>query len=93
MVITASTWRKNLRGVDAVDLTYQGVRRTVRSHLSEEPSAVAEVYQELIEGLCYKRAQRQLGIKVNVDRPPSRVELEDLVRREGLAVIHLDLNL
>lgn len=93
VVITSSTWRKNLRGVDAVDLTYQGVRRTVRSHLSEEPAAVAEVYQELIEDLGHRNAQRQIGIKVNVDRPPTQGELEDLVRREGLAVLHLDLNM
>jgi hypothetical protein len=91
VVITASQWRKNLRGVDAVDVTYQGVRRTVRSHLSEEPLIVAEVYRELIEDLGYRKAQRQLGLKVNVERAPTREELEDLVRREGLAAIHLDL--
>lgn len=93
VVITASNWRTNLRGVDAVELTYQGERQSVRSHLLEEPSEVAEVYRELIEHLGYRKAQRQLGIKVNVDRPPTRAELEDLVRREGLAVIHLDLTI
>ena len=37
------------------------------------------------------KAGRQMGIRINVDRVPTVDELEEAVRREGLAVIHLTL--
>jgi hypothetical protein len=38
-----------------------------------------------------ERAQRELEIRVNVDRDPSRAELVDLVERTELSILTLEL--
>ncbi|MCA1781430.1 MAG: nitroreductase/quinone reductase family protein [Dermatophilaceae bacterium] len=91
VVLTGAPWRVNLRGREEVEVTYRGERRPARAQLVEDPAAVAQVYRELIEEIGPDKAGRQMGIRINVDRVPTLEELEEAVRRDNLAVIHLNL--
>ncbi len=90
LVLTSSGWRVNLRGGPVpVGLTLLGRRVPATAVLDEDPVAVAEVYQRLIDEVGVANAGRRLGIRVNVDRAPTRDELGDAVRREHLSVVRL----
>lgn len=91
-VLTNSGWRINFRGVASVELTLKGERRRGRAELVENPEEVARVYAKLIDEYGYERAGRRLGIKINVDRPPTHEELLDVIRRSGLSLLALDLD-
>jgi hypothetical protein len=90
-ILTNSGWRVNLRGDAPVEVTLKGGLRRGRAELVEEPEKVARVYADLIGEYGYQRAGRRLGIRINVDRMPSREELIDLVWRTGLSVVVLNL--
>ncbi len=91
LVLTNSGWRANLRGGPEVTVTLLGRQRPARAHLVEDPDAVAEVYRSLIEAAGHTRAGRRMGIRINVPRTPTHDELADAARRDGLALIYLDL--
>ena len=91
MVLTNSGWRVNLRGGADVTVTLHGRDRPARAELVEDPDAVAGVYRALIEEAGYARAGRRMGIRINVPRVPTHEELAEASRRDGLAVIHLDV--
>ena len=52
-------------------------------------TTMAQAYQRLIDEVGVANAARRLGIRVNVDRAPTRDELVDAVRREHLSVVRL----
>jgi hypothetical protein len=58
----------------------------------ENPEEVARVYAKLIGEYGYERAGRRLGIRINVDRPPTHEELLDVIRRSGLSLLIIDLD-
>ncbi|MDC7122768.1 nitroreductase/quinone reductase family protein [Cellulomonas fimi] len=89
LVLTSSTWRLNLRDRTDVEVTLRGVRRPAAAELVEEPTAVAAVYARLIDEVGPRRAVRQLGVRVNVGRTPTRDELVEAVVRDHLAVVLL----
>lgn len=89
-VLTNSGWRVNFRGGAPVEVTLKGERRRGHADLVEEPAQVARVYATLIEEHGYERAGRQLGIRINVDRPPTHEELIDLMRRSGLSLVAIE---
>ena len=92
LVLTSSTWRVNLRGRPTpVEHTLLGERIPATAELEERPAVVAEVYERLIEKFGLARAGRRLGIRINLDRAPTRDELAEASRREHLSVVHLDL--
>ncbi len=91
-VLTNSGWRVNFRGGASVEVTFKGERRPARAELVENPEEVARVYANLIEEYGYEQAGRRLGIRINVDRPPTREELLDLMRQSGLSLVTLDLD-
>jgi deazaflavin-dependent oxidoreductase (nitroreductase family) len=91
LVLTNSGWRANLRGGPDVMVTLLGRQRPARAQLVEEPDAVAEVYRSLIEAAGHTRAGRRMGIRINVPRTPTHAELADAARRDGLALIYLDV--
>ena len=91
-VLTSSPWRSNLRGGGAeVEATIAGERRRGRAELEEDPEEVARVYADLIGEYGYEQAGRRLGIKINVDRMPTRGELVGAIRRSGLSVVTIVL--
>jgi hypothetical protein len=90
LVLTSSAWRVNLRGGPTpVGLTLLGRRVAATAVLQEDPFAVAEVYQRLIEKHGLAEARRRLGIRINVDRVPTHEELVGAVQRDHLSVVHL----
>ncbi len=90
LVLTSSGWRVNLRGGPVpVQLTLLGHRVPATAVLEEDPVPVAEVYERLIDEAGLAKAGQRLGIRINVDRAPTRDELVDAVRREHLSVVRL----
>ncbi len=92
LVLTSSRWRVNLRGGSTpVEVTLLGRRMDATAVLDEDPETVAEVYGRLIDELGVDTAGRRLGIRITVDRAPTREELVEAAKREHLSVVHLDL--
>lgn len=92
LVLTSSRWRVNLRGGPTpVQVTLLGQPRTATATLQEDPVAVSDVYERLIGEFGVDKAGQRLGIRINVDRVPTRDELMEAVSREHLAVILLDV--
>ncbi|MGB7818149.1 MAG: nitroreductase/quinone reductase family protein [Ornithinibacter sp.] len=93
LVLTSSGWRFNLRGrPTAVEVTLFGRRLPATAVLVEDPDAVADVYGELIEAVGVAKANRRLGIRINLDRAPTHGELCEAARRDHLSVLHLDVD-
>ena len=91
-VLTNSGWRVNFRGGAPAEVTLEGERRRAHAELLENPEEVARVYANLIEEYGHEQAGRRLGIRINVDRPPTHEELLDLMRRSGLSLVTIDLD-
>ena len=84
-VLTNSGWRFNFRGGASVEVTFKGERRRARAELAWNSEEVARVYENLIEEYGHEQAGRHLGMRINVDRPPTHEDLLDLMRRSGLS--------
>lgn len=91
LVLTSSRWRVNLRGRPEVEVTLRGSRRAASAELIEDPAVVAEVYARIIQDVGHRKAARRMGIRVNVDRAPTLTELTEAARRDGLALVYLDV--
>ncbi len=82
-------WRLNFRGGAPVVVTIEGRRRPGRGELVEDPEEVARLHGLLLNRLGLKNAQR-LGLRVNVDREPSRDELKAVLAGRGVVRVELD---
>ena len=89
IVITQHTWRVNVRGGAAIEVTYRGHRQMMHADLDEDPTSIAATLHRVIERIGWTAAQRQLGLKINVGRTPSLPELESAVREFNLASLTL----
>jgi hypothetical protein len=90
-LLTNSSWRHNFEGGRALEVTYRGVRRPAHAQLISDPDTVTTIYHDMINDLGVQQAQRRLGIRINVQRAPSRDELRDAIVRSGLSVVRIDL--
>lgn len=90
-VLSSSPWRVNFRGGRDIAVTFHGQRRSARASLTEDPDAMALLYRQLIDEGGLEDAGRQLGLRINVDRPPTHEELRAMIERSGLAAIWIDL--
>ena len=88
-VPTGSRWRINLRGGAPVEVTIGGMRKAGYAELVEEPDEVVRVYEELLDRLGTRNAQR-VGLRVNVDRDPTREELKAALVDHGAIRVRLD---
>ena len=88
-VVTAATWRVNLRGGADVAVTLRGRRQPMHATLEEDPSAVAVAYQEIISRLGWLKASRYLGISGPDGLQPTVLELKGAAREYGWSVITL----
>jgi hypothetical protein len=91
VVLSTSGWRKNFQNGAEVEVVLHGTVRKARATLLDHPSMVAEIYERMIDQFGMRHAKRWLGIKINVDRKPTRDELTEMARRSGLGVIWIDL--
>ena len=74
MTFGGGAWKVNLRGGADLEVTIDGRRRAAHAELEDDPERVTEIFDRLLRGLGNKRANR-LGLKVNVDRPPTLEEM------------------
>lgn len=58
--------------------------------LVDDPAAVAALYDRLIGEVGWRKAARELGVRINVERRPTIDELQDAARRSDLSVIWVD---
>ena len=89
LIPSASRWRFNLRGGAPVTVTLGGIIRSGYAELIEDLDGVARAYEELFGRIGAKNAQR-VGLRVNVDREPSREELKAAVADHGAIRVTLD---
>jgi hypothetical protein len=89
-VLTNSPWRRNFLGGLAIEVTYRGARRAAEATLVDDAEVVTDVYVDLFDSLGWKAAPRRLGLRVNVDRAPTRDEIAQVVRESGLSLVRLD---
>lgn len=90
-VLSNSPWRVNFRGGRDIEVTLETKRRPAHASITEDVDEVAAIYESQIAHFGHEQAGRHLGLRINVDRPPTRDELRDLVRSVGLTVIWIDL--
>jgi alpha-D-ribose 1-methylphosphonate 5-triphosphate diphosphatase PhnM len=57
--------------------------------LIDDPHEVTDVYMRLIDELGIKQARRRLGLRFNVDRVPTRSELQEAIQRSGLSIVRI----
>ena len=91
LLFTNSEWRHNFRDGREIEVTYRGQRRPARATLIDEPAIVAALYQKRFGEMDRRRAQRDLGVRVSLDLPPTRQEWLDLVKREGMSIVEIAL--
>lgn len=90
-VLTNSGWRHNFAGGRDIEVTYRGQRLPARAQLIDDADELTTIYHDMITELGVTQAQRRLGIRITVDRPPTRDELREAITRTGLSVVRLDL--
>lgn len=88
LVSASGGWRHNLRGGAPVRVTIDGRLREGYAELDEDPQSVAATYKALLERVGLGRA-RDLGLKVNVQRPPTVEEIRAAVPSRAIARIRL----
>ncbi len=92
-VLTNAGWRANFRGGGhPLRLRFEGSWKEGTGILTEEPDEVAAFYASRIDEMRWKKAGRQLGIRINVDRAPTSDELREAAQNSGLAVLDLRLD-
>jgi len=92
LVLTNSGWRHNFRGGRDIEVTFRGRRQRARALLVDNADEVAAVYDRIIRDLGVKQAGRRLGLRINVDRPPTPAELRDAIDRCGLSIVRIETN-
>jgi hypothetical protein len=88
-VLTNSGWRHNFAGGRDIEVTMHGRRRPAYAVLVDDPQEVTDVYERLIDELGIKQARRRLGLRFNVDRVPTRSELQEAIQRSGLSLVRI----
>jgi hypothetical protein len=89
-VYSNSTWRLNFRGGHDAEVVLEGAPQRVRGTLVEDVDEVTGAYAEQIRRLGWKAAQRRLGVRIRVQRDPTREELAAAVRDSGLSIVVFD---
>lgn len=80
LVLTASAWKRNVRGGADVELVHDGQRLPMRAELVEDPDEVARIYEALIERIGVANAKAmKIGLQVVGDRMPTREEIRSAI--------------
>jgi deazaflavin-dependent oxidoreductase (nitroreductase family) len=90
-LVSNSGWRLNFRGGADVKVSIKGETIPARAELLSDPVQVAAIYERLIDEIGWEKSGRDLGIRINAGRPPTRRELEDMVAGSGTSVVWIDL--
>jgi deazaflavin-dependent oxidoreductase (nitroreductase family) len=90
-LVSNSGWRLNFRGGADVKVSIKGETIPARAELLSDPVQVAAIYERLIDEIGWEKSGRDLGIRINAGRPPTRRELEDMVAGSGTSAVWIDL--
>lgn len=75
MLSGAGNWRHNLRRGTDVRVRLDGRERAAHAELEEDPDRAAEAFKTVLDRVGH----RALGVKINVDRPPTVAEIKPLL--------------
>jgi len=90
-ILTNSAWRHNFRNGTDLEVTYQGQRRPAWATLVDSPGVVASVYEAQVADLGVTDTRRRLGVRINLDRLPTHGEWLEVIRREGMSIVRIEL--
>jgi hypothetical protein len=79
VILTARTWRVNLRGGAEVEVVHDGVSAPMRAELIEDPHEVALVYEALLREIDLSKAKLSIGLEVIGDEIPTEEQIERAV--------------
>jgi hypothetical protein len=92
MTLSNDVWRLNFKGGRDLEVTHLRQRRRARATLESDQEALADFYLEKFGEMGAKKVAADLGMRVNIDRAPTREEWIDAIRREGMSRIWIDLD-
>lgn len=92
MTLSNDVWRLNFDGGRDLEITYQQKRRPARATLDTDMEALADFYVGQLQEMGAKRVAADLGMKINIDRVPTREEWVEALQREGMNRIWIELN-
>lgn len=78
LILTAASWKANLRGGADVEVVHDGRMRRMRADLIEDADEVADIYVALLQRLGLKKAMK-IGLKISGDCVPTHDELAHAV--------------
>lgn len=80
VILTAASWRANLRGGADVELVHEARRVPMRAELIEKPDEVASLYEALIEqiGVANTKATK-IGLEVTGEGMPTHEQIRNAV--------------
>ncbi|HEX6581908.1 MAG TPA: hypothetical protein VF195_13725 [Actinomycetota bacterium] len=80
IILTASAWKRNLRGGADVELIHEGRRIAMRAELIEDPDEVTRIYEALIERIGVANAKTtKIGLEVIGDRMPTHEQIRGAI--------------
>jgi hypothetical protein len=80
LILTAATWRLNLRGGADVELVHEGRRVSMRAELIEDPDKVASIYEALIGQIGIENAKAtEIGLEVIGEAMPTHEQVREAV--------------
>lgn len=91
VVLSDSGWRHNFAGGRTVEVTLKGIRRPATATLIADPDEVAATLEEAVTKMGPKKAAQRLGVRIGIDRAPSRTEWIKFLQRTGLSIVRIDL--
>ena len=74
-----------------LEVTYRGKRHKARATLVEDPEVVARHYESKFVELGPRDFPRRMGMRINLDRPPTHGEWLEAIRREKMSIVRIEL--
>lgn len=91
MTLSNDIWRLNFEGGRDLEVTYLGSRQPAEATLEADQGLLADFFVDKFAELGAKKVAADLGMRVNIDRTPTREEWLEAVQREGMSRIWIDL--
>jgi hypothetical protein len=91
MTLSNDLWRLNFEGGRDLEVTYLRKRQPARATLETDAEALADFYVDQLEEMGAKKVAADLGMRINLDRVPTREEWIEALEREGMNRLWIDL--
>jgi hypothetical protein len=86
VIFAAGAWRHNLRGGADVQVVLDGQTRAGHVVPEDDPDRAAEVFKTMLD----RTGARAVGVKVNVDRPPTVEEIKPAIAARTVGYLQLE---